>query len=451
MKESNVVFESNSSAILPRARARYLHQALQLEESRPSGVIRGAIFFTVFMLVALIAWAAMTDISEMAHARGEVVPAGLIHDVQHLEGGIVSAVYVRNGDRVSRGDVLVSFAPPASESELQQMQVRFATLSLEVERLQALLEGRSAAFGALGEQYPVLARQQATILAAQRASFRQELSVLDEQLAQRRAEQQRQLNKAEALKTEIGYLHEQVKIRSELQGKGLVSRAELLATQTQLAETHRAQREARDSHLVSVNAAQEVAQRRRQLESRFERDTQLEAGDVLAELAEVEQTVIRLKDKVKRLDVVAPIDGIVQAMAITSINAVVDPGEVILRIVPVQDEMIVEARVSPKDIGHVQSGQAADVKVDSYDAARFGAVEARLLQVSPSTYLDERGNPYYRAELKLAQAWVGHDSAARRIIPGMTVQANIRTGHKTLLEYLLRPISRGLGDAFHER
>ncbi len=137
MKEDSIVFAEESSAALPRARAHYLAQAIQLEEHSPRRVITLGVLTTIFLLVSLFTFGGLTRVSEVAIADGEVIPAGLIQNVQHLEGGIVTELHVRNGDRVKAGDILVIFATSASESELKQMLVRQASFTLQGERLQA--------------------------------------------------------------------------------------------------------------------------------------------------------------------------------------------------------------------------------------------------------------------------------------------------------------------------
>ncbi len=148
---------------VPRARARFLAQAIQLEEQEPSSIVRGAIYIAIALLVASVAWAWSTEVNEVAKARGEVMPAGLIQDIQHLEGGIVSEILVRDGDRVDKGQLLLRFAPPATQSELEQARVRKASLEMEAERLQAIIEGRKPAIDPGTSKYPVLARKQLTI------------------------------------------------------------------------------------------------------------------------------------------------------------------------------------------------------------------------------------------------------------------------------------------------
>ena len=451
MKENNIVFAANTTAGLPRARAHYLNQAIQLEETTPINIISIAIMFSGGLLIALVLWAHITQIKEVATTRGEVIPADLIHNVQHLEGGIVSEILVRNGDFVNKGQSLLRFAPPATMADLEQMSVRYASLLLEQERLHALIENRKPEFGKTGTSYPELATQQLTIYQAQLNSQKQKVLVIDQQIEQKKSEKQRSLNQSSIMKEEVKLLEEQVDIRRDLNKTGVVARDELLTTQIQLSENLREYRQFQDNFIVAKTTLAEARQRRKDAEFQFIKDIQLEAGNIISEIAEVEQTLIRLNDRARRLNVVAPVSGIVQALAINSINAVAEPGKIILRIVPMDDELIVESRIMPDDVGHVHIGQSADVKIDSYDSSRFGSIDGTVKQISATTYLDEKNNPYYRAEITLSQPWVGDNPETMKIIPGMTVQANIETGTKSILAYLLRPISRGFDNAFSER
>ena len=451
MKENNLVFAANTSAGLPRARAHYLNQAIQLEETSPIGIINIAIAFTGVLLLAFILWAHFTKIKEVSVTRGEVIPADLVHNIQHLEGGIVSKILVRNGDHVQAGDTLLELAPPAAISDLEQMSVRYASLKLQRERLLALMENREPQFGRTGEDYPDHAKQQQIIFQAQRDSQQQKLAVIDQQIEQKKSEKQRALNQYTIMKKEVALLQEQVDIRKGLNKNGVVARDELLSTQIKLTKDLREYRQFKDSFNVAVRALSEVKQSRNDAQYQYIKDIQLEAGKIMNELAETEQTLVRLSDRAKRLVIRAPVTGIVQALSINSINAVVEPGKVILRIVPTNDELIVEARILPSDVGNVHIGQTANVKIDSYNASRFGSINGTVKQISATTYLDERGNPYYRSEITLEKSWVGDNPDFMKIIPGMTVQANIETGEKSILDYLLRPISRGFHNAFSER
>ena len=404
----------------------------------------------MFILVAAGIWASVTEVNEVAIAPGEVVPTGHIHEIQHLEGGVVSEIKVRNGDHVKRGDILLKFSPTASQSDYSQTLVRKASFRIEAERLQAIIDDRKPNFGEEGEQFPILAQKQTTLYQAQLLSHESELAVIDAQIRQRKTELLRSRNQAKSIKKEIRLLEEQVKIRLKL-GNKLVARTEVLTTQSQLAARESERRTFSDGIIVAKSVLEEAQRRRLELIANYKRDIELQAGEVAVKSAEVRESLIRLHDRVARLDIYAPVDGIIKGLSITRINAVVDPGQVIMQLVPVGDALIVEARVSPRDIGHVHLNQGADIKVDSYDSSRFGSVRGRVKQLSASTYLDDKKNPYYLAEIGLEKSWLGDDAKKFRIIPGMTVTADIKTGSKSILDYLLRPVSRGFQSAFRER
>lgn len=433
------------------ARARYLTQSIRLEEKPPPGIISAAIFLTVALLLAGMVWASVTDVNETAHAPGEIVPAGLSISVQHLEGGLVKALHVREGDQVKRGEPLLQLDDSALHSELSQMRFRQLALELQAERLAALLENRPAAFDPVAGEYESLVTKQQTIYQAQLNSHQREIQVVDSQIAQKEQERVRQKNQVLSIQKEVALLEEQVRLRTELTRKKLVSRTELLTTQSRLAEAQGELRRAKDGVLVATSALEEARQRRLEAEAVFLRDIELEAGRVASELAEVGQAVLRLRDRIERVTMYAPVDGIVQNLTLSSGQVVVDPGQVILQVIPTADDLIVNARVSPTDIGHVKPGDWADVSVDSYDTVRFGMLRGEVRRLSATTYLDDQGHPYYRAEIALVRDHLGSDERPLRIIPGMTVKVDIRTGTKTLMAYLLRPVQRGLSTAFGER
>ena len=443
--------KTRSSGGLPRARARFLAQAIQLEEKGPSGVASAAVFLIVFLLVAGVAWSAVTRVSETANAPGEVIPAGLNVNVQHLEGGLVEDIWVRDGDAVEKGDHLLRLDPTVVRSELEQMRIREASLSFESERLSALIEDRDPEFGDMADDYPLLARKQMTLYLAQKNSHAREIAVVESQIRQRESELTRQRNEVESLENQVGLYDEQLTLRNQLENKKLVARTEVLSVETRLAEARGDLRRARDGIAVSISSLEEANQRLIELGALYFKDMELEASRVASELAEVSQSLVRLEQRVNRTTVVAPVTGIVQGLSINSRNAVLEPGGVIMQIIPTDDDLVVEARISPNDIGHVHPGQLADVRIDSYDSARFGSVKGEVGRLSATTYLDEQQRPYYRAEIKLARDHLGAKPGELRIIPGMTVNASIKTGSKTILDYLIKPIQRGLDRSFAER
>ncbi|MBE9526640.1 MAG: HlyD family type I secretion periplasmic adaptor subunit [Proteobacteria bacterium] len=450
MKENSLIFSRNGKNALPRARARFLAQAIQLEESNHSSTINLAIYFTLLLMLSAIIWAWSTDINEVAISRGEVIPAGLIHNIQHFEGGIVEEINVRNGTKISTGDLLIRFSPHLLELEREQLYVKKASLDLEMERLHALFENRAPDFSAFEKKFPILTKKQQIIFKGQKFTQETELKVIDKQISLKALELKRQKNQAKSIQRELKLLKEQVAIRQKLSKQKIVSRTELISSQSNLASSESEYRTIQDGVFIAESALEETQLRRLETSAQFTEELELKAGEVASQLAEVNQFLNKIDKKSLQLSIYAPITGIIKSLTVNNINEVVEPGQVILQIVPIDDEMIIEAKIIPEEIGRIGLGQDVNVKFDSYDPARYGTVNGKVSQLSASTYLDDRQEPYYRAEITLEKNYVGNVSSKMKIIPGMTVQAEVKTGSKSILDYLMKPVSRGFSNAFTE-
>jgi HlyD family type I secretion membrane fusion protein len=424
---------------------------MQLETRDAPGIVSGGVFLTVLLIAGAIVWASITELSEVARTPGEVVPAGLIHKVQHLEGGIVDDIYVQNGDEVAVGQILVSLAASPTRAELQQLQTRRAGLALDLERLTALLEERAPVFESDGNLFPTLVASQHARYVDQMASHREQIALIQAQIRQREAELASLDGQIDAAREEIELLQQLEQMQEQLAAKQIVARVDLINVKVRHADATRDYRELQGQLRVARDALAEAEQRRVELDSRLREALSSEASELAVQLAEVEQSILRTRDRLHRLEVRAPVAGIVKGLGVNTIHEVVESGEVIMEIVPIGKELIVESRISTTDIGHVQTGQPVDVKVTSYESTRFGSVPGTLRRISASTYLDRDEQPYYLAEIALERDFLGTASARHRILPGMTVQADILTGRKTILDYVLKPVYRGFQAAFRER
>ncbi|MFK8047879.1 MAG: HlyD family type I secretion periplasmic adaptor subunit [Halioglobus sp.] len=441
----------STGSVLPRARARFLAQAIQLEEEGVASIVKYSIYIILGFILAMIIWMSLTRISEVTVAGGKVIPLGHIHSIQHLEGGLIGNVFVEDGDRVEAGDLLVNFAPPASQSEFDQLQIRKTILTLDLERLAAIKAGSVPNFAKFHESYPHLSAKEEEAYRTQVASYRVAVEVVEARIQQRISELQRQKNQVVVLERETELLQKQVDIRSELAERHAISQSDLLRIQSEHASLQSDLKSTVDSVSVARRALAEERKHLDEVIAKQEQEMEREAATAENELAEVDSALIKAKDKVDRLMVYSPVKGIVQGLAVTTINAVVGPGEVIMQIVPVEDEMIIESRLMPDEVGYVRPGQLADIRVDSYDSSRFGTIKGSVRQISPSTYLDENANPYYKVKVGLEKSWLGESEGQMSVIPGMTVQVDIITGSKTIMQYLLKPVTRGFQSAFTQR
>ena len=443
--------KNQSKAELPRARARYIAQSIQLEESDAPYVVSVGIAATVVLVVAFVIWTYITPVNEVAISEGKVVPHGNNHIVQHFEGGIVEDILVHDGELVKKGDVLMEVSPIAVESEYDQLQSRSSALYLRQKRLQALLLQEPPVFDQYADKYPELAKSEYEAYLAQSKSHIAQVQTAKSKVQQRKEELKREIAKASALKQELEVLQEQVRIRSGLVKKGVVSKTDLLDHQAELADVRTDYIQSNANIDVVRKSIVEAESMLRETEERFVEQTKLEASQVAAELAELKEQIVKFGDRVDRLRIRAPVSGYVSNLSVNTIRSVIEPSQVLMEVVPVDKELIVESKVSTQDIGHVHIGQEAVVKVGSFDPQRFGTINGKVERISPSTYLDEENQPYYKAQIVLAKKYLGPIPDRYKLIPGMTVTADIRTGEKTVLDYLLKPVYRGFQNAFQER
>ncbi len=430
---------------------RYLGQPIALEEAGPPGVLRTGLLLLAVLVFGFVGWAAVTRLTESTRAIGFVTPTGSVRTVQHLEGGIVSEILVRDGVLVEPGAVLVRLDSTAARADLREKQVRLAALAVQAERLRAFAGGRPPNFDAIDPRYRALVADQMVILDLQEEARRQQHRVLELQVKQRRAEMSILNNDYRMLSNRIQIVSEMLSMRDKLLRKGLVSRFLYLGTKQ---EYNTAVGDRRKNRADAARARQAIAEaegRLAQIDAELRNEAVAQMGLVSAELAQLRQTVIRLHDRVRRLEIRSPVRGVVKGLTVNTIGGVIPTGGVIAEIVPVDSDLIVEAQFSPSDVGHLEIGQTASVKVQSFDFARYGAVEGVLERLSATTFKENDGTIYYKGIIRLSQSHVGDNPIENMILPGMTVDIDVNTGERTLLRYLLRPVYESMDRALAER
>jgi len=427
-----------------------LAQSIRLEEHGPSRFVVAAIGGIAALLLALLIWAGFTQVGEISSASGEVTPLGAVKKVQHLEGGIVSAIHVREGDVVEAGQLLIELAGGVSGPDLQQQRARLAALQLQESQLRSMARGKESRLTVKDEKFRSLAANQEALLRDKRRELASQETVLRRQADEYRASAEFAAVQTQGVRAQIAILEEQIRSRQPLVDEGYVARTLLLDQQRELARTQTQLAELLGQVQRSREAMGGVEARIQELHARASLDSTLEISKVHAEIVELRETIQRAGDRVERLALRAPVRGIVKGPLVETVGGVIAPGATVLEVIPLDAPLIVEARVPAKDIGFVHAGQPARVKVATYDYTRFGSIDGRIETASATTFADDKGNPFYRVRIRLAKNHVGADPMQHLIIPGMTVLADIQTGEKSVLAYLLRPILRG-GEAFHEK
>jgi len=427
------------------------HEAL--EQMAPSRLVAVAALLVLALLGGAIFWSTQVTITTVAQASGEITPTGDERVVQHLEGGIVRTIKVRDGALVQEGDVLLQFDPTVRRAELDQIRAREAALMIRERRLRALIDGRAVIdYSDLADEYPDLVEEATTSLLAARARTKGEIAVLRAQIDQRRRAVSIFDEQVASLTDQLALVSEVTGMREELFEKGVGTRLSMISARLEESRIRGALAEAKVSREQAVLAVAELESQISEITLNERASTMEDLGRVLAELAEVRQNLQRLTDRVERLTVYAPIDGVVHRLRINTPGAVVEPAQVLMTIVPTDEEIVAEVRIRPADIGYLEIGQQARVMINGFDVRAHGPLSGELRRISATTYEAADQSAYFRGRIVLNQT-VGEaaDAPVPTVVPGMTLQADITTGRQTLLKYLTGPVHDALSGAFSER
>ena len=431
--------------------ARHLAQAIQLEESGTSPLIRFSLMLTSALCLIFIIWSAVTEVPEVAAAEGTVIPAGQVIVVQHFEGGVVENVLVQEGELVEQGQSILKLSPASAMSDLEQTRAREAALLLKSERLRAFVENRPPDFTIAGTGYDALASDNQSIYQTQIHSLDSTKAVTQSQIQQKRSELVLLQDQRKTVEEQVDALAQEVKLREDLYNKHLITLVQFLDTKRELS---RMQGELARNMGQTLTAKEALAENENKIldqEALLRKQSMDDLSTVISELAQVQESIGRLEDRVHRLIVVSPARGYVKGLLQHYGGAVIQPGGPICEIVPVDKDLTVEAKLDTKDVGHLAAGQKVKIKVQTYDPARFGFAWGVLAQVSANSFMDEKNKPYFKGIVNLEHDYVGDEPGKYRITPGMTVTAEVITGQKSLLQYMLKPIFTQLHESFHER
>ncbi len=405
---------------------------------------------TIF--ATFIGWAAVSHIDEVAVAQGKVVPSSQVQIIQNLEGGIVAEILVKEGDIVEQGQVLLRVDDTTFQSEYRQNRAKQIALAGQIARLTAEVEGTEIEFPAsvLSER-PDVAANEVALFNARRNELNAALEGLRQQVEQRRQEVTTLLSQEQAIDRSLALVVKELSISEQLAEKGYRSKLEVLRLQRQ-ANDLEGQLTATRIAIPQAQAALAEAERRleeRQLAYRSQALTELTQRQ--AEMAQLVEMLKAQEDRVIRREVRTPVRGLVKQLKVHTIGGVVQPGADLVEIVPVDDQLVVEARVQPADIAFIRPGQKAIVKLTAYDYSIYGGLEAELEHISADSMVTERGEPYYLIRVRTKQNYLGTEDKKLAIIPGMIASVDIVTGEKTVLQYLLKPIIKTVERSLHER
>ncbi len=407
----------------------------------------------VVATIAFIVWAALGTLDIVSIATGEVVPSSQVKTIQHLEGGIVNSILVREGDSVKEGQSLVVLEPTSSDADVGELQVRLTSLKVQIARLEAQLKGAKAPNYAdeLVRQYPVLIRQSRERFTIQKRRQESEILKQEKSILLRRHAINETQQRIKGHRNSLGLLQEQVIISEQLLKDNLTNRYKHLDL---LKEQGRLNGELQEARAALVSAQASLAEAQAglvALKSVFDDDTKKELDEAQLTYDELKQRIRKFEDNLARTTLRSPVNGLVKSIYVATIGGVVKAGEPVVDIVPQGDKLVVEAQLATQDIGFVQNGQLAKVTLASADAQRFGSLEGKVVAVSPDTLLTPEGTPFYKVRIETNLDHFQRGEERHNLFPGMQVIANIQTGTRTVFQYLFQPFIDSMDDAMRER
>lgn len=415
------------------------------ETQRAQKIVRASVVIIVLLLV----WAGLAHVDEVTRGEGRVIPSRQLQVLQSLDGGVVSEILVREGQIVEAGQLLLKVDETRATSGVRESAATGFALRARQARLAALSDG--SVFvppkSTDPEEIRILQGEQA-LYEAKRNELATMLSINNQQLQQRQQElAEMRARKASAERALDLGMQELAKTRPLL-ATGAVSEVDILRLERDVARS-RGESEGATAQIARVQAAIGEAQRKiQETEISFRNEARKELAEVVGKLNALNEGQVALSDKVAKSQVKSPVRGRVQRLLANTVGGVVQPGKDIVEIVPLDDQLILEARVAPKDIAFIRPDQSATVKFTAYDFSIYGGLDAKVENISPDTVVDERGNAYYLVRVRTTRS---NFSEKLPIIPGMTAEVDILTGRKTVLAYLLKPVLKVKAYALRER
>ena len=402
---------------------------------------------TVVMLAGVV-WAALAPVDRVVRAAGRLIPSERAQVVQHLEGGIVAGILVREGQIVERDAELLMIADVQAQSQVGERQVRLNALRAQLARLRAEALGGNVPAGA-ARGVDADAQREQLVLAARREKLEQSLSVVREQLDQRRQEVREAETRKKGLTREHALAVQQLAVVSDMIARQAASRLELLEAQSRV-ERFASQMQDIDASIPkTASSIRELEGRVAELGAQFRSDARTRLAEVEVEMRRLEEEVNAGKDRLERTAVRSPSRGVINKLYTNTVGGVVRAGEPLVEITPLDDRLTLEASIVPQDRGEVVVGLPAVIRLSAFDYAVYGTLAGKVSEVSADTLADERGNRFYRVRIDVDPESLR--ALGRELAPGMTATADVVLGQRTVLRYLMSPLSRFMGSALRDR
>jgi membrane fusion protein, adhesin transport system len=401
------------------------------------------------VLVLLVLWAGFTKVDEVTRGEGRVVPSKQVQVLQSLDGGIVTAILVREGQTVKVGDPLVRIDETRAVSSLRENQTQYISLLAKQARLEALAEGKP--FDPpeqVKRDNPEVYAQEYDLYLSSKEALNSQISIARDQMTQRQRELSEVQAKLEQAERGLDLTTQELNVTRPLQKSGAVSDVDLLRLERDAARLRGDRDQARAQIERVKSAIQEASSKIGETEQTARSKVRGELTDTTIKLNALGESSVALSDKVKQSTLKSPVNGTVSRLFANTVGGVVQPGKEVLELVPSDDALVLEAKIQPKDIAFITVGQTATVKLTAYDYTIYGTLDAKVVNVGADSIVDDKGNAYYIVRVRTLKSSLGKNLP---IIPGMVAQVDVMTGKKTILAYLLKPVLKARSYAFTER
>lgn len=413
---------------------------------------KGLLIGICLVFIVLLIWAALARVDSITRAVGQVIPSSKLQVVQNLEGGIVTMLHVKQGDFVEEGSLLVSLSPIQLRGELGSRKQQLLGLSARAARLAAESNGKKPLYtDELNANASALVAVDRAEYERRQASLAAELAVVDSQIAQRMQEAAASKVELTAAERGLTIAKDELEIVSALVDRGLEPKLELVRLQSRMSELEARLQSARTATVRTESAVREARARREATEKNFKSSAASDLTKTATDLSMQKELLPSFEDRVVRAEIKSPAKGFVNRLFITTIGGVVKPGDPIAEVVPAEDKLIIEARIRPQDIAFVKIGHPARIKLTAYDYTVFGAMNGQVTQISADVVPVDREHSFYMARIEIQQEGLKSLGKQLPIIPGMDAQVDIITGNKSVLDYLIKPITALKENAFRER
>ncbi len=407
---------------------------------------------TLLFVVTFVYWSRYAVLDEVTKGDAQVIPSSRVQTIQNLEGGIVSEILVKTGDVVSAGDIVLKIDNSMAESSYREEKTRYNNLRARIIRLESIVAGKSPSFPSdlVADAKSAVDFERNQYKVAVNA-LNAEVSVLESRSEQRRQEVEELRSRLNQLEDQLKVIQQEYSMTQPLVRQGVMPQLDLIRLQGQMTDIEGEIRTVKLSIPRALTAVSEIRQQVRELRLRAKSEASKELNEVRAEIESLTEVMRAGEDRFARTDVKSPVDGTVKEIFTNSVGGVIQPGQEIMQIVPLNDTLLIEAKIKPADIAFISPQQKAIVKITAYDFSIYGGLEGTVEQIGADTITDEEGDSYYHVYLRTQKTAIEHNGKILKIIPGMTASVDILTGQKSVFDYLMKPILKARNEALRER